>query len=567
MFQVNVAPDMGMYSLLRSQGYDPAYALAEFIDNAIHAYQTQCSERIEKGDPLKVTLNFYSSDHRGATNLQNCIIIDDDGPGIAGAHLGEALKPAKHSGMSGLSEFGIGMKAAAVWFADTWSLLTCPVAESKKYEFTFDLSALLATGSDILDVIDSPDEITPKGTKLTLTGLRKAVDDEKYKEICAILKELYQRFTAGESPRMKLIARFNETPTDLQYMPPTDRLVLDSPMYKTVAKILYAIGPSQTWTVPVSTIFNGYKVEGFISLLVTGSYVTNPGIILFRNERVICGTTKQPYIPKRLIGTSNKFARQRVYGELHMDEMPVTYTKDKFEFNEDAFIDQLLSDQAISGLIRQAEAHRISKKEGEPIIVSTEAEIHSKSGTPGKPKPAATGGKSTTTSGGGTSGGTSAPSTSPSTTAATPAQPPVPDLVMLLTSLKEKTSSLMLRSFIAETIYQYQWRHEISAALGFRVVLELGVLFRIERDFAAEYPKVADKGIKAVITYLNANRTAFFDAKVDHRVIKSVQSITDGTQPDVILLNNIAHSHYQPSRAELNRFAINMEQLLLWAYS
>lgn len=125
----------------------------------------------------------------------------------------------------------------------------------------------------------------------------------------------------------------------------------------------------------------------------------------------------------------------------------------------------------------------------------------------------------------------------------------------------------MLRSIIAETIYQYQWRREISAALCFRMVLELGVLFRIERDFPAEYPKVAEKGIKSVITYLNGNLTAFFDAKVDHRVIKCVQSITDGTQPDVVLLNNVAHSHYQPSRAELNRFAINMEQVLFWAYS
>ena len=107
----------------------------------------------------------------------------------------------------------------------------------------------------------------------------------------------------------------------------------------------------------------------------------------------------------------------------------------------------------------------------------------------------------------------------------------------------------------------------MSSAMCFRMVLEMGVLFRIEQDFPDEYLKVSEKGIKAVITYMNGHLNSFFDAKRDHRVIKCVQSITNGTQADVVLLNNTAHGHYQPDRAELNRFAINIEQLLRWAYS
>lgn len=568
MFKVNVAPDMGMYSLLRSQGYDPAYAIAEFIDNAIHAYQTLCPDRHSNGHELTVKLEFYSSNYKDP-ELRNNIVIDDNGPGIPGAHLAEALKPAKHTGEKGLSEFGIGMKAAAVWFTDTWELDTFPIEELKKYHLRFDLNSLLASGSDDINVEDTHDETTPKGTILTLKTLRKTVDFDKYNDICGTLKELYQRFTTGDTPRLKLIASFDKTPTNLRYVEPKDRQVLSARAYKTVAKVLYAIGPEKSWTVPVSIIFNGHLVEGHISLLETGSYTTNPGIVLFRNERVISGTTKHPYIPKRLIGTSNKYARQRVFGELHMDGMPVTYTKDKFEFDENAFIDQLLSIQEIQELITQAEEYRSTKKDGEPILVNSDSEIYSKT------KPAAKDNSPKTKIGAsngqsGNSNSSGGAKTTPASTGAgatSSSQPQISEFVTLLISLKDKTTSVALKSIISETIYQYQWRREVSVALCMRMVLELGVLFKLERDFSSEYPKVAEKGIKAVLNYLNGNLSTFFDAKKDHRVIKCIQSTADGTQADVVLLNNVAHGHYQPSRTELNRFAINLEPLFNWAYS
>ncbi len=609
MFQVNVAPDMGMYSLLRSQGYDPAYALAEFIDNAIHAYQIKWPERRENGIPLKVTLKFYGSDYRGENSRPNCIAIEDDGPGIAGIKLADALKPAKHSDTRGLSEFGIGMKAAAVWFADTWSLSTCPVAESQRYELTFDLKELLEAGRETLLVTDVYDDKRQKGTVITLNDLRMVINVERFKDICDSLKELYQLFTAGELPRLQLIASFNETPINLRYSPQGDKAILHAPIYKTVTKKLYAIGNSRSWRVEISTIFNGHQVQGFICLLETGSYKTNPGLVLFRRDRVICGTVKQPFIPVRLFGTSNKFAKQRLYGELHMDDMPVTYTKDKFEFNEDEFIDQILSNREVVELASQAEEYRTDKVKVPPIVVANEMEITSKNraaladastqkslfesqkeqryhdgDTTPQPsqssqEPQATFQEPQTT--------IQEPQTAfqePQTTMiqgpqATPQGPQViqqdpvvetkplqADFRSLLKDLKNQTQRLMLREIIDETIYQYGAKRYISTALCFRMVLELGVLFKIERDFPGEYAKVSEKGIKAVITFMHKNNAIFFDSTT-HRVAKCVQGITDGQQQDVVLLNNTGHGHYQPSRSELDLIAVNMEQLLRWAYS
>jgi signal transduction histidine kinase len=67
---------------LRSQGYDPAYAIAEFVDNAVQAHLSHASVGAE---PVVVNLWFYSNDYRDPIK-RNSIIIEDDGPGIPPIH-------------------------------------------------------------------------------------------------------------------------------------------------------------------------------------------------------------------------------------------------------------------------------------------------------------------------------------------------------------------------------------------------------------------------------------------------------------------------------------------------
>jgi hypothetical protein len=140
MFKVNVAPDMGMYNLLRSQGYDPAYALAEFVDNALQAHmQARPKSSRAKWAPLKVDIRFYTPAYTGDDKLRQSIVVEDNGPGIQKDALNNAMKPARPSATAGLSEFGIGMKASAVWFSDTWSLKTSPVGDVTEYSLDFQL--------------------------------------------------------------------------------------------------------------------------------------------------------------------------------------------------------------------------------------------------------------------------------------------------------------------------------------------------------------------------------------------------------------------------------------------
>jgi hypothetical protein len=558
--QVNVSPDMGMYHLLRSQGYDPAYAAAEFIDNALQAHLILAAPAGKTTEPLEVDLYFYSGDYQKASK-RNSLVIDDKGPGIKRERLADAMKPAKPSPVKGLSEFGIGMKAAAVWFSDQWTLKTEPVGSKSSFTLTFDLPKLIESGADTVEV-EVGKSTRASGTTMTLSQLRRPIDYAKFRQICEVLRELYQRFTAGSSPRLKLTAHYNDMPVPLQFEP-GDKAVLVSPIYKQVDKKFYAIGKDRKWQVPVDTTFQGARVQGFICLLERGSYVGNPGLIMFRGERVIQGTVGKPNLPNALFKTSNKYSRQRVYGQLFVDGLPVTYTKDGFEIDEDAFAAQLRAIDGMEELLRQAEAYRANKN---ATPVKKETDIPGGKGANKKGSSAAkSGGK-------GAKANTPAPTTptvntlpAASLSPRPKAPPPPPPLLKLLNDLKGQTSSISLKSIIEETIHQHQFRREISTALCLRVVVELATLDHIRRKQPAEYAKVSEKAIKALLNYMNSNPESFFDSKADHDVIKCVQGLATGTQADIVLLNNVAHGHYQPNFPELHRFAANIEPLMRWA--
>ncbi|HEX7910698.1 MAG TPA: ATP-binding protein [Paraburkholderia sp.] len=565
MFKVNVAPDMGMYNLLRNQGYDPAYALAEFVDNALQAHLLRPAQRAKKAvKPLKVDIKFYSADYSKDPKLAQSVIIEDSGPGIPGARLEDAMKPARPATVRGLNEFGIGMKAAAVWFTDNWSLSTCPESEGKRYWLDFNLAELVKQRREEVVVND---EVSDKssGTTLTLTKTRRTIDHARFIAICTELTDIYQRFTSGPNPRMLLTAHFDDTPRSLQFESDAIPAVLSAPLFKIVGKETYSIGKPETWTVSISTVFRGAAVTGSISLLEKGSYKTNPGLVMFRHDRVICGTTLRPFLPESLFGTGNKYARQRVYGQIFVDDLPVTYTKDRFDFDETEFSAQLLSDPAVQRLKAQAEAYRVD--ETKVKHVNKEAEIYAPVGKPATKKAdtekATKGG---TSAGAGGASEKAKPKPAP-TPVPSPAPPPEPLVKVLTQLMASPVASAALQTIINETLLLHRAKRDIAIAMCLRVVLESGLLAKVERSFPAEYPKVSEKGVYALIKYLAGNSGAFFDSKAEYRQVKCAQSVANGTQPDVVLLNNAAHGHYQPNIAELNRFVNNLEPLLLWAYS
>ncbi|WP_189534570.1 ATP-binding protein [Paludibacterium paludis] len=557
-----------MYLLLKNQGYEPAYALAEFIDNAIHAYQIESAQNPNPENELKIHVKIYSEQYIN-DKLKNSIIISDNGPGIQKAKLEAALKPAKQPQNKGLSEFGIGMKAAAVWFADNWTLETKPLSESNKLTTDFNLENLLNSGSSKIQVQEQA-SIEKNYTKISLKNIRKPIDPKKYQEIKKDITEIYQRFISRE--RISIYFSYDEKEEKLIFE--NNNEVLVTPVYETIKGQLYAIGAPKTWSVPIEFVMNGHLVTGDIMLLKEGSYVTNPGLVLFRNGRVIHGTTRTPYIPNKLFKTGNKYGRQRIYGELFLDGQPISYTKDKFEFNEEHFFAQIEATPGMHDLQKQAQAYRTKET---PKVVATREEAEKEQNIkPPHTKPKPTAPHNPTTPQGGTAQPTS-PATNQGQNNSDQPPPSAPTIQSFLKSLGEQTNYIGLKDIIDESVRLYTSARYIGTALCLRIILEQGILNRIKDKHPNEYQNYSADGIHTIFTKLKnevgqlgpktPTINKIFHYSKDQKVVQAIKANGVAKIFDsIILLNSISHGNYKPNKQEIDTLVANTQPLLEWAY-
>jgi hypothetical protein len=567
--EVDVSPDMGMYRILPQQGYNPAFALAEFIDNAIHAYQHKNHKR--KESLLTITLNFFTNEYDKKPVKRNSIEILDNGPGMQRSELADAFKPAKKPMVEGLSEFGIGMKAASVWFTDTWELTSKSHNEELFHSVDFNLPNLLSEGTSRISVRDESENeyIGAHGTAIFLRDLRsrRQFDKSKANSICNALAEIYQRYTNLSTSKGLLILKASidgSPPKELKYQAHSDNTILISPFNKTVnrqgAKGYYAIGPERRWYKDIEFDFTHEevttKVKGFIYILKTGRYgAENPGLVLFRNGRVIRGTHEDDFKPEALYLSKNKYRGQRLYGELEIDGLPVTYTKDDIDFEEDEFVEQMLKDPEVLLFCKQCDNYRAEKDEKDIKFVASEDDITSAANSNNKSD---SGQKQSA------SKKSTVKKTTKTSTKKTKSERHLDYLELLKSS---EINSLGMTSFISEFKYQIIAARAVSAALCLRVVIEKGLLARIEKDFSCQYPKIASMGVQSLVNYMASNKNIFFAEPSSQKAFKCVQVNSKSSDfGDVLVLNNVSHGSYNPSVESVENMLTNFEPLLNWAY-
>ena len=116
---INIRPGVSILSVLRHLNYKPWFALAEFIDNSLQSFLDYNDElKHVEGADLKLIVNIEMD-----LTDKGRITIRDNAAGIHEADYARAFRPAEiPPNTEGLSEFGMGMKSAACWFAPRWTV-------------------------------------------------------------------------------------------------------------------------------------------------------------------------------------------------------------------------------------------------------------------------------------------------------------------------------------------------------------------------------------------------------------------------------------------------------------
>lgn len=343
---VNIRPGVNVLSVLPHLNYKAWYALAEFVDNAIQSSldQRRALRTADGSDyRLRIDIDFLA--------FENAITINDNAAGIANHDYQRAFRPAEiPPDASGLSEFGMGMKSAACWFAPNWSVRTTALGENVERTIIFNIDQIVNDSIEELHVVSIPVATENHYTEIRLDNIRRFPKGNTVKKIKEHLSSIYRAFIRDGTITITVDG------DALSYSEPE---ILVVPSYRDPE------GPAVTWKKDIDiNLGEGKSAAGFVAIRKT---ISNrlAGLALFRRNRLIMGSFDETYRPKDIFGASNSYAYLRVFGEIHLRGFQVSHTKDgiKWEESEDTFLKQLR--RQISGkdfpLLQQVREYRSNK--------------------------------------------------------------------------------------------------------------------------------------------------------------------------------------------------------------
>lgn len=341
---VNIRPEVNILSVLRHLNYRPWFALAEFVDNAIQSYITN-RQQLREVDGGHVALHVTVVIDPEGTGR---ITITDNAAGIALLDFPRAFRPAQiPPDRDGLSEFGMGMKSAACWFAKKWSVRTKACGEHVERVVRFDIDEIVEDRIEELTIFEVPSPPARHYTVLELTDLCHVPKKRTIGKIKEHLASIYRTFLRDKT--LTLVFGREELTFD-------ETTLLRASPYREPAAV------QVEWRKPIEMDLGGqHIVTGFAALREVGS-TTHAGFALFRRGRLIEGSADESYRPEQIFGKSNSYTFQRLFGELHLSGFEVSHTKDGFrwEEHEELFLELLKHElkQAPLNLLDQAEGYR-----------------------------------------------------------------------------------------------------------------------------------------------------------------------------------------------------------------
>lgn len=304
--------------------YTPWHAIAEFVDNSTQSFFNNQDLLLEANHsrnlprPLVVEIEYDFS--------HDIFRIVDNAMGMSLPELQHALhlsEPPENT--SGRSQFGMGMKTAATWLGNIWTIRTKRLGEFPEYSVTVDVDQIAAGNVD-LEYEEKHIGVLPSShfTEITIHDLNRKFHGRTLGKISDYLRSMYRQDFRNSV--MTLRWRGEE----LDWEEVDHRLAIDKNgnLYK--RKFDFYVGTNSD---DPNDIKNK-KVSGWIGVLAKGKR-RDAGLTIFHSDRVIRGWP-DTYRPEMIYGDErNDLLNQRLLGEIHLNDFLVSHTKDDIQWMGD----------------------------------------------------------------------------------------------------------------------------------------------------------------------------------------------------------------------------------------
>lgn len=343
--KINIRPSTGVYATYKNIKYDPWTAIAEFVDNSTQSYYDHEKKLKETKywHGLRIEIEYDQNDEG------YYLSIKDNAFGMDFSDFKRAIILDSPPRKKTRSEFGMGLKTAACWFGIKWRVESTALGSDIKYSATIDVDLLHKYKNEEIEVQEIPCSTKEHGTTITIWNMNRKIVGTQVKKTKDQLRGMYRNdLRSGD-----ISITYNGE--ELQYIQPA---FLSETLPDNNTKI---------WKKEINfdIPYNGQdlKVTGYVGILEKAS-TSGAGFALLRHGRVIVGGYENAYRPEEIFGKPNSFAYQRVFGELNMDDWPVTQTKDAFDWYGGSLEDDLISNLKLvcKDYIVKANTYRANKK-------------------------------------------------------------------------------------------------------------------------------------------------------------------------------------------------------------
>lgn len=342
IFRISIRPKSSILAKYRDLPYKLEEALAEFIDNSTDSF-------------------FKNKDKLNAIGQKACrvdILVEPNQITITDNAFGMNINDFKRSVVldsppedtSGRSEKGMGLKTAATWLGNTWSVKTTEYGNNVGFFAQLNVNEIEKEAPEEIMATEFDCDKALHYTVITIKNLRKNITTNALNKTMDKLSQMFSMDIRNK----ELILTINKQ--QLKYEFPEFWL---DPKTQEPYK--------QNFSVDFSYDGRKYYAYGWIGIRKTGS-LTNEGFSIIRKGRAI----RTGYKPKKIFGGPNSYSQQRLIGEIYLDKWDVTHIKNDIQWEgglEDKLLDKVKKE--INHIMRLAESLRISKDYESPEAQTT----------------------------------------------------------------------------------------------------------------------------------------------------------------------------------------------------
>ncbi len=350
---VDITIGTNMYGRIADLPNTPSHVLAEFVDNSLQSFRDRKESLLTLASDyrLRIDIDFEWDE---TTQRAKVIAITDNAGGIDAVHYEKAFKLANTpDNTQGLNEFGMGLKTAALWLGNEWSVKSSALGETVSRSISFNLEKVLAEGLTSLTV---KSEQADAGEHYTIVCISASTQNAPT-----------QRALAKIRTELSSIYRKSLRQNEADIYVDGEKLVFEETEILTAPPVKAPGEPAVYWRKDIDFRFGKYRATGFIGILKDINSAKN-GFVLLRRGRAVYGAdTDGRYFPKSLCGSTGTFRYKRIFGELELEGFAVSFNKNDLQDKEN--LEALM--EALRGeihtkefdLYTQAEDYRLDERQ------------------------------------------------------------------------------------------------------------------------------------------------------------------------------------------------------------